>query len=1009
SGFERAFALLRAGAAPETVVSRDPSATDYDFLWRLNSVVDGIDLFFLGNDYDNASASSPVWQYVKTSSGEIIGRFAYAVQSDLGKLDPSVHLTNYMGAFSGALPDALSRFGTSEWELDFRNALKTSPATLSSQHFGRVTQSLYTASSAPTPHFGNPARYQDLLALITTANGDSGTAVTTAGEADLNKHLEFVQAPAPEAFWIDRNNDRKMDTEEYFHRFNLARIDWDNSYFDDVNLLFGWKKEDDGVTYTELADKDGAKYEFSARPYKENLAEYKAGTSLPAGRPGDSNMCLDTGGIQWLGKWTDNPSSLPGAWDNDLRRKQVAANIIQYCRKDTSPTVTNLPISTTDWVAAGAEPLYAGVGKHPLINEAAVKASVVGTVAETAVPEAPSTYNWKYDVTLSFGTELADIYNITPKRRSEVYFFGTFSCEYYDLTAGEYKALSLEISGTNGKVTLDPAGSPAPWGGNGYTTKASFWQSAALSAALPEGTFTGEAGKENDHKANLKLRNVKLVIDKIYLKYADSAGTLRDRDFSKVGKTFNVPNEESKDHVAVSEQKYFYGAAAAEDPRVNHYPDDWKPVYEAPSPAGSTVGENTVHAVESVALATDAFAGTEVKTTLGDCNLPVFGPLPAFDGDTADKESASDPALGTLSTAFIAENPMLSLWELGAVSRAEKWRTINLKKTVPHSASVTNMSGGKDTVMTFGDAGFQAGDGNILDQVKINEVVASPSTHIDEFKIERTAAFGKVNVNSSVHNVLRAVFKGVKFNTTLNRHYRYDRSSSDPGSDFYTLSCTGRNPADTADQLDPANCVACAVKGQENPSGTKLQYRTRADLLLPGNTPILDRFRISGSAVGANDAEQEQIAGKVMNLLKAEKLDQAYVIVVAQTVKEARNANGQTMYVDWNRNGDNSDTVSTSSVGDVLLTAARDGGTDVMAVKNAGYLRTPMVSELVSKRGLYGVRFGPSKSLQETVTKTAGTYCNGVDRITATVKLIVLLEKDSSSGKWKIRRYEYVD
>ena len=38
-------------------------------------------------------------------------------------------------------------------------------------------------------------------------------------------------------------------------------------------------------------------------------------------------MCLDTGGIKWLGKWTDNPSSLPGAWDNDLRRKQVAANI----------------------------------------------------------------------------------------------------------------------------------------------------------------------------------------------------------------------------------------------------------------------------------------------------------------------------------------------------------------------------------------------------------------------------------------------------------------------------------------------------------------------------------------------------------------------------------------------------------------------------------------------------------------------------------------------------------
>ena len=148
-----------------------------------------------------------------------------------------------------------------------------------------------------------------------------------------------------------------------------------------------------------------------------------------------------------------------------------------------------------------------------------------------------------------------------------------------------------------------------------------------------------------------------------------------------------------------------------------------------------------------------------------------------------------------------------------------------------------------------------------------------------------------------------------------------------------------------------------------------------------------------------------------MNLLKAEPLDQAYIIVVAQTIKEARNAAGRDMYVDWNRNGDNSDTIKTS-VGDVKRDPSDRFRKEVIAVKNAGYLRTPMIFELQDDDELYGVPFGPIVELKEKLTdgdrKVNGTYCNGVDRITATVKLLVLLEKDTS-GKWKIRRYEYVD
>ena len=1018
SGFERVLALLKVGALPDRIVSRNGTdGKDHDWLWKLNTAVDNIEIFAL-NGYDPAVKTMPVWQYIRkdpgNSNSEILGRIAYVVKSDAGKLDPSVHWGEYMGNLSSGVPGTvLPRFGTNEAEIQFKNALKT--GSLSNTHLKNMTDFLYksTAGTLVTPntssHFDSPSRWLDLVSLITTANGESGSVVSADGEEDLYKHLEFVQAPSPEAYWIDTDaaGDGVQTSEEFFHRFNLARIDWDNSYFDDVNIFFAMKKN--GAAYEKLTNKDGGTYEYNARPYSEQLVKYEAG-EVPAGTPADADMCLDTGGIHWLGKWEDNPASLPDAWTDALRRKQVAANIIQYCRKDTSFTVTDLSTDKkSDWVANNAEPLYAGNGKHPLINEVAVKASILGAVTETPVTDSPSTYDWNYNITFAFGAELIDIYNIAAKRNAEVYLIGKFSCKYFDLSSGGYKDWEHEFNKDNGKIEIKSTASPSPWGNNGYTTKDSFWHNAAVSAALPEGSFTGPAGAEAAHGDNLKIKDAKLVIEKVYLKYEDSAGTpvMRDRDFAKVGKTFNLENNAgsgSDIYISVKEQKYFYGAAATEDPRVNHYPDNWLPVYETAS--GSVAGANTDHEVTAVTGTADVFAGSSVKTTLGEKNLA----LALTAATTEDKEAADDPAMGKLSTAFIAEKPMLSLWELGAISRGEKWRTINLKRTAVYSGTKTNMSGGKNVVMSFGTTGYEAGDGNILDQVKINEIVAAPANDADKAKVEKVASYGKININSTMHNVLRAVFQGVKFNEEISKHYRYDRSSSDAGSDFYTLSCTGRNAADDADALQPDTCIACAIKAQENPAGTVLQFRSRADLLLPSHTKILDLFGVSGTGPGINDAEQEQVIGKTMNLLKAEVMDQAYVIVLAQTVKEAVTAHGKEMYIDWDRDGSIAGTaISIAGITDITTSNTPKSGTKEFAAKNAGYLRHPTITEWQNKRNLYAKSFGKETSLPEKVTKTAGTYCNGVDKITSTVKLVVLLERDSVSGTWKIVRYEYAD
>lgn len=144
--------------------------------------------------------------------------------------------------------------------------------------------------------------------------------------------------------------------------------------------------------------------------------------------------------------------------------------------------------------------------------------------------------------------------------------------------------------------------------------------------------------------------------------------------------------------------------------------------------------------IASVAAWTLPFIDDPTNHTLGaDNNNLLLG-----DGTTSDQENTYFATNNTYSTAYIRNAPMQSLWELGAIHRAEPNCTINLRK---FSQAVGT---------------YSVGDALILDQVKIG-----PQTYMR----------GRLNPNARNPRMFRELFRGIASSDTYNAYSVYNASN----------------------------------------------------------------------------------------------------------------------------------------------------------------------------------------------------------------------------------------
>lgn len=641
--------------------------------------------------------------------------------------------------------------------------------------------------------------------------------------------------------------------------------------------------------------------------------------------------------------------------------------------------------------------------------------------------------------------------------------YGKLSFEYMNPETGNYEQKEYDLEGLqfvrfeDTDKVQEIADSDKKYGYYGYYTD-----------KTDEIKFTYQAAGEVSESAvyqKTKIKNVKLKIDKILL-YRNPT-TTEKKGTSPIDKTFpgsGTPTDMDKEYVDCAIINYtetivapgnltnadalyaICGDREVIDPRQNLRLKDW-------SSSGNTykrylnlasynTGVKTLHTLPIQTYSLDENGGSLANApTVTNRTLAIAANnprSPKSSQNTRDCEAAEDPSWRLnggikvepnsfathISTAYIRhailresqnnysvlEHPMESLWELGAIHRAEKWQTLNISKSPAYESA-------KDFVKQ-GAGDYEDGDAPILDQVKMTN---------------DCLAFGKVNLIRHVDTDVRDTVIGALFRDMPVQQFGYYLSQGldDNGIEDLTLF-PNKSYENTwlriHDQHDPdsgrANPTVSSVdkeqwyhtsyvaalydvlygdfgnsaplKKDENDPKEKNKFWRRSDFLAAPKSrggaavdvkDILYPIRQDYGYI--TDAMEEQIIGRTINLMKIDStVKGATAILVVQTIKDS--GNDITVFKDWDSNG-------------VIAGSKKTPEDSMIAHHQAGYRR---FADLDDNDPSF---FKPPKTHYEQIQGFKGSYQNGADAITGETKVIITLDFNTALQKWEMVKYEYAD
>ena len=538
-------------------------------------------------------------------------------------------------------------------------------------------------------------------------------------------------------------------------------------------------------------------------------------------------------GLPWLACFGYNSSTadetLRGTFSSvKNRRYQIAANLKDYCDNDGAGT--HRPTSDTNpnsWEddPAPTPPNYTGNEKTPYIDK-------VGLCVEVSHYEVGSDpYDVSALVTIYPCVGLVNMYDTDWPYALTVTM--DFSVTIETTVAGASAPTTVSETKSFSSVTLPVAS--GDWPGNGYSK---FMISSGLSSFLT-GTKTGITGTRN---VDFRITNINF--SRVALSFV-SAGYDYVKDLSHSPTLSAVA-------LGPGTTEYFCYGFAAHDPRQN-----LNGTTAAPDGSKDWLALTSVNAADLTALFSisyvSAFPAGYYKCwpnsqnsshgTGGDnTDAPSVG-----DGINTDMETGvADPANGSISTARIKNGAMESPWELGFIHRGAKWETLNLKKydtSKAYGLTVIPASGGKNYIL--GGGAYNLGDANILDQIKM--VAAAKSLE-------------KVNIASQKADILKALFSQIETGCPVDSTVSI--SSMVTGGTLLTMSDANRQTimdmfttTSATDNLTRA-CVADNLKT---------------------------------FAGGTTDAAQEELIGKVINLVKIAEQGGSgnyTIVIVSQAIKD---------------------------------------------------------------------------------------------------------------------------
>lgn len=661
---------------------------DKDMLDRLTMEMCGAPL------YAWTAADSVTWEYITMDDGPVkrlLGRFAYKIIPIAG-IDPGAIVAESVDESLNTEP----RPGNNISEI---NIMSMNTADITAAIAKKFNYATCTVPGAAGVYPGPVTGWQSFKNLFTLTGITDETLQSKLLRWFM---LDTSRFKAKESYRIDPADPK------YYHRFNLARTDW--------NTAFDTKEE----MYEKIL-----------------LDKNPTSGSGPDGIPDQLPLAYSTTaagqdgyGIPWLAFFGYNAdgtldTTLGATFGNNAagviaRRRQIAANLVDYCRADTAlPTSDVDPATWYNGSTWGAIPTFTGNKKTPYINEIGFHVHVLALQTSTNSNKKKGKGKGKKNntvknlldlsVDLEAVAELVDIYGVSLSTTdSKVYVDYVFS---YNVTGTGAPSGTFTSSGT-ASFTI----TKADWGaGNRY--------------ACPDWLVLYEDDPMIDVSINANTAvnisvNATLQIKKVILNYNG-----KNYDYSNINNSSTTTSTISIfANTTDSVDKDYYISCQANDPRQNLNPADW------------TVTNSNIL--------------TDQTITVDDYNNHGGGTLNAentitFPTSNIDLESSPNKVVNS-STAYIRQGPMQSPWELGLIHRGKAWETINLKE-FDQSKNFIYIAGTPSIIP--GGGAYADGDANILEQIKMD-------SNIDNFKVNINSVFQ--DPSTSKYTVLEALFAKIK-------------------------------------------------------------------------------------------------------------------------------------------------------------------------------------------------------------------------------------------------------
>ncbi len=607
---------------------------------------------------------------------------------------------------------------------------------------------------------------------------------------------------------------------------------------------------------------------------------------------------------------------------------QTVANLINYNARFSRAPVTDV----ANW--ATGEPTYTGNKCTPYINEVGGEVEVGGNLGIRMTERylnGNDDWMWRiwytdctYSHKIRLRIETVNMYGSAAQPVSPPIPFGTVTYEYLNPENGRW--IPQEFSFDENNTKWDER---TPFPSDTYYSYEYYVDSGAVGSVTTtkRDGYSRPMGHEADFYDQLKVRNVRVKLDRVLLR--DNSGQNADLSLMNTqlsgGNGFTIVNGEQV--VAGGDFRRGYFDTQVNDPRCNLGRGEW---------SGPQSNEFWT---SNFGIRNDAVSYNSNDVTKCDPGEP------------------GDPA-GGLSTAYIPHEPMVSLWELGAIHRGRPWQTINLKCAVD----------GKSAGNTMAD--YRAGDGHLLDQVALVSQNEQNRTVLGMINLNCVADLG----SGGSPFVFKSLFTKFPIYETYANMKQNGKSGKQRELEGRAVNSTD-SEADRYAQ-DLVDCVTYAVKNGNQP---------RRTAIFPGSAS-------SGSSNGrlfptsGNDAQREEVVCRIINILKwgRQQTRRATVLVLAQTIQDV---GGVTL----ERNLPNDDSVLMDS-----------GFKPYDAYGESKWIQPALYPSAASIYNAYKKRSVKFKN-----------YDNFYDRITGEAKVVVRLEWDDSAndhqGAWKVTRKEYAE